>query len=105
MYYLIKKFLFLKKSELDKLLKLPSVKFDLPITEETYPSLLSLIGKPGSKRSQTGVYIFTHKSTNKKYVGSSNDLARRFKQYFEKNVLNRIIITFNRKRRVRGNLL
>ena len=25
--------------------------------------------------------------TNSKYVGSSNDLSRRFKQYFEKNVL------------------
>jgi predicted GIY-YIG superfamily endonuclease len=35
------------------------------------------------------VYIyFTHKTSNNKYVGSSNDLSRRFKQSFEKkNVL------------------
>jgi hypothetical protein len=67
------------QKELDELLNLPSVKFDLPITDETYPSILALIGKPQSRRSKTGVYIFTHKYTNNKYVGSSNDLARRFK--------------------------
>jgi hypothetical protein len=75
------------QKELDELLNLPSVKFDLPITDLVYPSLLALIGKPGSKRSKAGVYVFTHKSSNSKYVGSSNDLARRFKQYFEKNIL------------------
>jgi group I intron endonuclease len=48
---------------------------------------LALVGKPQSRRSKTGVYIFTHKVTNSKYVGSINDLSRRFKQYFEKNVL------------------
>jgi hypothetical protein len=48
---------------------------------------LGLIGKPGSKRSKAGVYIFSHKYSDKKYVGSSNDLARRFNQYFEKNAL------------------
>lgn len=77
----------ISQKELDELLNLPSVKFDLPITDETYPSLLALIGKPQSRRSKTGVYIFTHKLTNKKYVGSSNDLARRFKQYFNKDGL------------------
>jgi len=77
-----------KKKELDELLNLPSVKFDLPITDETYPLLLALIGKPQSRRSKTGVYIFTHKLTNNKYVGSSNDLTRRFKQYFNKDGLH-----------------
>jgi len=76
----------ISQKELDQLLKLPSVKFDLPITNETYPSLLAL-GKPQSRRSNTGVYIFTHKLTGNKYVGSSNDLARRFKQYFDKDAL------------------
>jgi len=60
--------------ELDELLRLPSVKFDLPITDETQPSLQALIVKPHSKRSNTGVYVFTHKPTGNKYVGSSNDL-------------------------------
>jgi hypothetical protein len=75
------------QKELDNLLSLPKVNFDLPITDQTYPALLGLIGKPGSKRSKAGIYIFSHKYSNKKYVGSSNDLARRFNQYFEKNAL------------------
>lgn len=75
------------QQELDELISLPSVKFDLPLTDQTYPSLLGLIGKPNSKRSKPGVYIFSHRNSDKKYVGSSNDLARRFNQYFEKNVL------------------
>lgn len=79
---LLKQKVAISQKELDELLRLPSVKFDLPITDETRPSLLALIVKPHSKRSNTGVYIFTHKSTGNKYVGSSNDLARRFKQYF-----------------------
>lgn len=77
----------ISQKELDELLSLPKVNFDLPLTDQTYPALLGLIGKPGSKRSKAGVYIFSHKYSNKKYVGSSNDLARRFKQYFEKNAL------------------
>lgn len=77
----------ISQEELDKLLNLPKVKFDLPISKETYPALLALVSKPQSRRSNTGIYIFTHKITNSKYVGSSNDLSRRFKQYFEKNVL------------------
>lgn len=77
----------ISQEKLDVLLSLPSVNFDLPITDQTYPALLALIGKPGSKRSKAGIYIFSHKHSDKKYVGSSNDLARRFKQYFEKNVL------------------
>lgn len=77
----------ISQKELDELLSLPSVKYDLPFSDETYPSLLALIRKPHSKRSNAGVYIFTHKSTGNKYVGSSNDLARRFKQYFDKHLL------------------
>jgi GIY-YIG catalytic domain len=77
----------ISQKELDKLLNLPSVKFDLPITDETHPSLLALLRKPHSKRSNSGVYIFTHKPTGSKYVGSSNDLVRRFKQYFDKDLL------------------
>lgn len=75
------------QEELDRLLALPTVNFDLPIADQTFPALLSLIGKPGSRRSNAGVYVFSHKYSDKNYVGSSNDLARRFKQYFEKNAL------------------
>jgi len=77
----------ISQKDLDELLSLPKVNFDLPVSDQTYPALLGLIGKPGSKRNKAGVYIFSHKYSNKKYVGSSNDLGRRFKQYFEKNAL------------------
>ena len=75
------------QKQLDDLLTLPRVNFDLPIADQTYPALVGLIGKPGSRRSKAGIYIFSHKYSDKKYVGSSNDLARRFNQYFEKNAL------------------
>ena len=77
----------ISQKELEVLLNIPSVKFDLPLTNETYPALIALVGKAQSRRSNAGVYIFNQKATGSKYVGSSNDLARRFKQYFEKNVL------------------
>lgn len=75
------------QEELDRLLAFPTVNFCLPIFDQTYPALLGLIGKPGSRRSNAGVYDFSHKYSDRKYVGSSNELARRFKQYFEKNAL------------------
>ena len=34
------------QQQLYELISLPSVKFDLPITDQTYPSLLGLIGNP-----------------------------------------------------------
>ena len=49
------------QKELDNLLSLPKVNFDLPVTDQTYPALLGLIGKPGSKRSKAVIYIFSHK--------------------------------------------
>ena len=47
------------QKELDYLLSLPKVNFDLPITDQTYPALSGLIGKPGSKRSKAGINIFS----------------------------------------------
>lgn len=40
------------------------------------------MGKFGSNIRKPGIYIFTHKISGKKYVGSSNSLARRLEQYF-----------------------
>lgn len=70
------------QQELNKLKKIPGVKFDLPFTKETYCSLLKLIGKPKTRLRKRGVYVFTHKETGNKYVGSSNSLSRRLFQYF-----------------------
>lgn len=75
------------QEDLNGLKKLPSVKFDLPITDQTRLSLEALIGKPQSKSSKKGVYIFTHNATGDKNVGSSNDLARRLSQYFDQHPL------------------
>lgn len=72
----------ISEGELDILKNIPGVKFDLPLTDQTYPALTALVGKFGSKVRKPGIYIFTHKVSGKKYVGSSNSLARRLEQYF-----------------------
>ena len=74
------------QKELDRLLNIKCVTFDLPFDSKTYPALFGLIGKPKSRR-QTGIYIFTHLATGSKYVGSSNSLSRRLEQYFDPNPL------------------
>lgn len=63
------------QEELDKLLKLPAVEFNLPIENHTYASFASLVGKPKSRGHYVGVFIFTHIPTGRKYVGSSNSLG------------------------------
>lgn len=70
------------EDELTKLKSLPGVKFDLPLTDPTYSSYVNLVGKPNTRGIKAGVYIFTHKATDSKYVGSSNSLSRRLDQYF-----------------------
>lgn len=67
---------------LTKLKNIPGVRFDLPFTDQTYFSYVSLVGKPKTRGWKAGVYIFTHKATDSKYVGSSNSLSRRLDQYF-----------------------
>lgn len=74
--------------ELDELKNIPSVKFDLPINNETSKALAGLIGSPKTRKRKAGVYIFTHKPTGDKYVGSSNSLSRRIDQYFNFKHIN-----------------
>jgi group I intron endonuclease len=38
-------------------------------------------------KGKSGVYMWTHKESGKKYVGSSVDLSKRFKVYYSKNRL------------------
>jgi len=71
--------------DLDNILRIPGVKFDLPLTNETLPAYFGLVGRPNTRGRRVGIYIFTHKSTGKKYVGSSNSLSRRLNQYFDRN--------------------
>jgi len=60
------------QKDLDRLKSIPGVKFDLPINDQTYLSYIGLVGKPKTRGLKAGVYIFTHKETDSKYVGSSN---------------------------------
>lgn len=76
---------------LNKLINIPCVKFDLPLNDETYPGLEGLIGKPNTRGLKAGVYIFTHRLTGRKYVGSSNSLSRRLDQYFNLKHFNKSI--------------
>ena len=69
------------------------VKFDLPLNDQTISSFQTLVGKAHTRGWKAGVYIFTHKPTGSKYIGSppspkknrgrgSNSLSRRLNQYF-----------------------
>nr|YP_009568454.1 hypothetical protein [Drechslerella brochopaga]QBL02535.1 hypothetical protein [Drechslerella brochopaga] len=70
------------EEELQKLINLPFVEFKLPINDESYGQFTSLVGKQKSRGNYSGVYIFTHNKTQDKYVGSSNRLEKRFRDYF-----------------------
>jgi len=74
-------------SKLEELLKVKGVELDLPIsTPENNKLLAELTGKSKYKGFY-GVYIFIHKNTGYKYVGSSNLLRRRIDYYFKGDYL------------------
>lgn len=75
------------QKELNVLLTIKGVTFDLPFNSQTLPALFGLVGKPKSRRPKSGIYIFTHLATGRKYVGSSNSISRRLEQYFNPNPL------------------
>lgn len=70
--------------KLKELLKVKSVEIDLPIgsTTEGKNILFEFTGKSKYK-GFFGVYIFIHKNTGNKYVGSSNLLRRRIDYYLK----------------------
>jgi hypothetical protein len=37
------------QSELEQLIKIPKVKFDLPLNDQTYPSFVGLVGRPKTR--------------------------------------------------------
>lgn len=76
------------QEELDQLKAIPGVKFDLPFNDQTYPTFANLVGTPKTRLRKPGVYIFTHKATGRRYVGSSNSLSRRLNQYFNNSHFN-----------------
>ena len=56
------------QDKLNKLLKIKGITFELSITNETSFAYYALIGKPNTRKRKTGVYIFTHIASGKKYV-------------------------------------
>ena len=71
------------KSKLEELLKTKGVEISLTVvTAENKKLLAELTGKSKYKGFFC-VYVFIHKNTGKKYVGSSNLLRRRMDYYFK----------------------
>lgn len=68
--------------KLKALLKIEGIEFDLPITKKNQTMFYSLVGK-SQYSGFVGVYVFIHKATGSRYVGSSNLLRRRLEYYFQ----------------------
>jgi len=76
-------------SKLEELLKVKAIELNLPIFTIPYDKekvnlFTKLVGKSKYK-GFSGVYVFLHKNTKQKYVGSSNLLRRRMDYYFKGN--------------------
>lgn len=70
-------------SKLEELLKVKGVEWDLPISTLENKQLLAELTGKSKYKGFPGVYIFIHKNTGHKYVGSSNLLRRRMDYYFK----------------------
>lgn len=68
------------KEKFYKLFQVKGVEIDLPVEDKT---LLNKLTGPSKYKGYMGVYIFIHKATGQKYVGSSNLLRRRMEYYFK----------------------
>jgi hypothetical protein len=79
---LVKQQVSITQVELERLKKIPGVKYYLPFDDQSYSSFVSLVGTPKTRGLKAGVYIFTHLVSGSQYVGSSNSLSRRLDQYF-----------------------
>ena len=69
--------------KLKELLKVKGVEIDLPITKPKINKLLENLTGKSKYKGFWGVYMFIHKNTTQKYVGSSNLLRRRMDYYFK----------------------
>jgi GIY-YIG catalytic domain len=71
--------------KLEELLKIKGVEIDLPISTSIGKQILAELTGKSKYKGFFGVYIFVHKNTGQKYVGSSNLLRRRMDYYFKGN--------------------
>ena len=69
-------------SKLKELLKVEGVEIELPISTPKGKELLAELTGKSKYKGFSGVYMFIHKNTGDKYVGSSNLLRRRIDYYF-----------------------
>jgi hypothetical protein len=69
--------------KLEELLKIKGVEIDLPIFTPAGSQLLAELTGKSKYKGFFGVYMFIHKNTGHKYVGSSNLLRRRIDYYFK----------------------
>lgn len=74
--------LVVSESKLKELLKVEGVEIGFPISTSKDKKILSELTGKSKYKGFSGVYIFIHKNTGDKYVGSSNLLRRRMDYYF-----------------------
>jgi hypothetical protein len=72
-------------SKLKQLLKVKGVEQSFPISKAENKELLAELTGKSKYKGFDGVYIFIHKNTGHKFVGSSNLLRRRMDYYFKGN--------------------
>ncbi|KAG0122703.1 GIY endonuclease, partial [Tuber indicum] len=70
-------------NKLEELLKVKGVEIDLPVVTPEDKKLLAKLTGISKYKGFFGVYLFIHKNTGQKYVGSSNLLRRRMNYYFK----------------------
>lgn len=75
-------------AKLENLLKVKGVEINIPISNAKDIKILEELTGKSKYNGFFGVYIFIHKFTNHKYVGSSNLLRRRMDYYFNKKYLS-----------------
>jgi hypothetical protein len=71
--------------KLKQLLKVKGVELDLPVSTLEDKKLLGELTGKSKYKGFSGVYMFIHKNTGQKYVGSSNLLRRRMDYYFKQD--------------------
>ena len=74
-------------AKLEELLEVKGVEIDIPISNPKDNQLLDELTGKSKYKGFFGVYIFIHKNTGQKYVGSSNLLRRRMDYYFKEEYL------------------
>ena len=75
--------IYITDNKLEELLKVKGVEIDFPVVTPKDKKLLAELTGISKYKGFFGVYIFEHKNTGQKYVGSSNLLRRRMDYYFK----------------------